>query len=237
MDPGLYESESGGRAKTAARHLKIVERYQTPSRLLDVGCASGLFLNLARTAGWQVVGVEPSEALFEKAQKALAGRGELHCKILEEADLPPASFDAVTLWDVLEHVPDPLTFMKTCRALLKPGGHLFLNIPNLDSKEARLLGTRWPLLLAEHLNYFNPNSLRLCGQKAGIEWLRLGQRASSFSVSYIFHRLSQHDIPGAWLGRKLAKSVVGRITIPIYLGEICAIGRPEGDTGRAVFPA
>jgi len=225
MDPGIYEAEAVGRAKTAARHLNIVKRYQgPPGRVLDVGCASGLFLDLAQTAGWQVVGLEPSASLFEKARKTLAGRGEIQCKTLEEADLAPASFDAVTLWDVLEHVPDPLSFMRTCRTLLKPGGHLFLNIPNLDSKEARLLGSRWPLLLAEHLNYFNPSSLRLCGQKAGIEWLRLGQRPSSFSVGYILHRLSQHDIPGARLGRKLAAGSPGRITIPIYLSEICAVG-------------
>jgi SAM-dependent methyltransferase len=225
MDPGLYEAEASGRARTAARHLKIVQRYLPPGRVLDVGCASGLFLRLAQNAGWQVVGLEPSEALFEKASTAVEGRGEVYRLTLEEADLAPATFDAVTIWDVLEHVPDPLGFMKTCRSLLKPKGHLFLNIPNLDSKEARWLGTQWPLLLAEHLNYFNPPSLRLCGEKAGIEWLDLGQRPSSFSIGYILYRLSQHSIPGANFGRKLARGAVGKITVPIYLGELCAVGR------------
>jgi len=72
------------------------------------------------------VGLEPSEALFEKAKAALANRGEVYRVTLEQANLPPASFDAVTLWDVLEHVPDPLAFVRACCSLLKPQGHLFL---------------------------------------------------------------------------------------------------------------
>jgi predicted SAM-dependent methyltransferase len=64
-------------------------------------------------------------------------------------------FDAITAWDVLEHVPHPRAFLSACRSLLRPGGFLFLNVPDLDSWEGELLGRRWPLLLPEHLNYFN----------------------------------------------------------------------------------
>jgi 2-polyprenyl-3-methyl-5-hydroxy-6-metoxy-1,4-benzoquinol methylase len=225
MDPELYEAEASGRARTAARHLSIIQRYSSPGRILDVGCASGLFLSLAQNAGWHVVGLEPSEALFQKAEVVLKGRGEVYRMTLEQADLPPATFDAVTLWDVLEHVADPLFFLRTCRCLLKPSGHLFINVPNLDSKEARWLGTSWPLLLPEHLNYFTRPSLRFCGEQEGVEWLDFSQRASSFSLGYILYRLSQHRIPGANLGRKFANGALGRITLPIYLGEICAVGR------------
>jgi len=175
-----------------------------------------------------VVGLEPSESLFEKAERALQGRGEVYRMTLEQAELPPATFDAVTLWDVLEHVADPLGFLTTCRCLLKPQGRLFLNVPNLDSKEAHWLGSRWPLLLAEHLNYFTPASLGLCGEQGGLEWLDFRQRPSSFSIDYILYRLSQHNIPGASVGRKLVSDSLGRITIPIYLGELCAVGRRRG---------
>src|SRR5713226_4778490 len=63
MDPEVYQAELAGRRKTASRHLKIVQEEIRRGRLLDVGCASGLFLTLAADAGWQVVGLEPSEAL------------------------------------------------------------------------------------------------------------------------------------------------------------------------------
>src|SRR5215467_14113891 len=136
MDVTIYEAELGGRLATAARHLSIVTRFVAKGRLLDVGCASGLFLQAARDAGWAVVGVEPSEALFAKAKAALGESTELHCTTLEHTKFATASFDAVTMWDVLEHVPDPLGFLQACASLLKPGAHLFVNVPDLDSFEA-----------------------------------------------------------------------------------------------------
>lgn len=218
MDVTIYEAELGGRLATAARHLSIVTRFVTKGRLLDVGCASGLFLQAARDAGWAVVGVEPSEALFAKAKAALGESTELHCTTLEHTKFATASFDAVTMWDVLEHVPDPLGFLQACASLLKPGAHLFVNVPDLDSFEARILGKRWPLLLAEHLNYFNRKSLRLCGEKAGLNWKEFGRRRVSFSADYILFRLAQHRIPGAALLRKISGKAA-RIQVPISLGE------------------
>ncbi len=221
MDVGVYEAEAAGRAATAARHIQLLRRFHGGpcGKILDVGCASGLFLREARNAGWSVAGVEPSEVLYSRAVATLQGDAELHCSILEQAGFAPESFDVVTLWDVLEHVPEPVEFMRTCSALLKPGGKLFLNVPDLDSREARLLGKRWPLLLAEHLNYFNRPSLRVCGDKAGLKFVHFGRRRVSFSVDYILLRLSQHQIPVAALARKAKVAAMKEMTVPIYLGE------------------
>jgi SAM-dependent methyltransferase len=225
MDAQVYDAEAAGRAKTALRHLRILQRHQPPGRILDVGCASGLFLKMVAGEGWAVEGIEPSEMQYRAASTALAGVGRVHCGTLEETDLPGATFDAITVWDVLEHVPDPVGFLTRCKCLLKPEGKLYLNVPNLDSKEARLLGKRWPLLLAEHLNYFNRSSLTACGRKSGLEWLRFGQRPSSFSAGYLLYRLAQHKVPGSSFGSKLARGPLGKIIIPIYLGELYAVGR------------
>ena len=118
MNPTVYEKEAQGRLKTAQRHLKMVQQHITGSRLVDVGCASGSFLKVAAEAGWTVTGVEPSETLAHHAKKLLGGRGEVHCATLQQAKLDPASFDALTLWDVLEHVTDPLAFLAECASLL-----------------------------------------------------------------------------------------------------------------------
>jgi SAM-dependent methyltransferase len=221
MDVRVYESEAAGRLATAARHLDILERFVTSSRgkILDVGFASGHFLYKARQAGWSIAGVEPSETLYAKAIETLGEDAELCCSILEQANFPAASYDAVTLWDVLEHVPEPVAFMKLCATLLKPGGMLLLNVPDLDSREARLLGNRWPLLLAEHLNYFNRKSLRLIGELAGLKWVYFGRRRVSFSLDYILFRLSQHRIPGAAFARKSIGPGLGKLPLPISLGE------------------
>jgi SAM-dependent methyltransferase len=222
----VYESEWEGTARTAARHLKILGRYRSRGRLLDVGCAMGLFLKSASETGWEVVGVEPARGLCDKARELVGHRGEVICATLQEANLPAASFDAVTLWDVLEHVSDPLVFARSCAALLRPGGLLLLNVPDLDSWQARLLGTRWPLLLPEHLNYFNRRSLRLCGERAALAWVSFLRRNVSFSVEYALYRMAQHDIPGTVWGHRLTRgSLVGRASVPLPLGELCGVWR------------
>ncbi len=224
MDVGVYESEAAGRKATAARHLRLLSRFTaSPGRLLDAGCASGHFLREARQVGWSVAGVEPSETLFARAHETLGEGAELYCSTLELASFAPASFDAVTLWDVLEHVPEPVGFMTLCGKLLKPGGKLLVNVPDLDSPEARMLGKRWPLLLAEHLNYFNRKSLRVCGKMSSLEWIHFGRRRVSFSLDYILFRLSQHRIPGAASARTVIAPLMGNLSIPIHLGETFSV--------------
>lgn len=225
MDPKIYQEELRGRERTAERHMRIVDKTGLSGRLLDVGCASGLFLTKAADAGWQVAGVEPAHALYLEALQRLAGRGTLFQNSLEETKLGEQQFDAITLWDVLEHVVDPADTMKRCHDLLKPGGCLFLNVPDLDSFEARLLGRRWPLLLPEHLNYFNRPSLQLCAKRSGLQLLQFGRRRVSFTVRYVFSRLSQHGIPGANLLSKMTQSPLGKWLIPVSLGETYAVFR------------
>jgi len=225
--PGdLYDAESHGRARTAARHVRILQHYATPGRLLDVGCASGAFLCAAADAGWQVVGVEPAEVLCERASAALGDRGQVICAPLGEAASRLAGFDVVTLWDVLEHVDRPVDFLRTCVELLKPGGHLLINVPDLDSLPARVMGARWPLLLPEHLNYFNRESLRRCTVLMGLQWLAEGRRPASFSLDYVLYRIAQHRIPLAAPARRLAMALgLSRRLIAVPLGELYAVWR------------
>ena len=224
MDPKVYESELEGRDRTARKHLRIVQKYAQSGRLLDVGCASGLFLLHARRAGWDVTGIEPNEKLCEDARKRLKGQGQVQCVPLEAAQLD-GGFDVISLWDVLEHVPGPRSFLELCHHLLQLGGYLFLNVPDLDSLEARILGRRWPLLLPEHLNYFNRTSLELCAKRAGFTPVGFGRRRAWFSLKYVGYRISQHKIPGSSLFRKSAGTSLGRILIPLSLGERVAVLR------------
>jgi SAM-dependent methyltransferase len=229
MDPKVYQAEMRGRNRTAARHLRIVCQdlhFDGCSReILDVGCASGIFLSKALEAGWQIAGLEPSEALYKEAVGRIGDRGTILPHILEEADFGSRRFDAITMWDVLEHVVNPMAFLKRCRELLRPGGCLFLNVPDLDSFEARFFGRRWPLLLPEHLNYFNRASLKVSAEKLGFRLVRFGRRCSYFSVQYLFFRLSQHRIPGARLLSGVTKTTIGRFLVPVPLGETYAVFR------------
>jgi SAM-dependent methyltransferase len=226
MDTSVYQGELDGRRRTAGRHLEIISKYVTKGRILDVGSASGLFLTEAANAGWEVFGVEPSEELCAVARENLSGRGQIECATLENSTLRPP-FDVVTLWDVLEHVPDPVKFLSACQGLLSRGGYIFLNVPDLDSREAKILGSRWPLLLPEHLNYFNRPSLLRCGESAGLKLVRFGRRKVWFSLRYIQSRLSQHRLTGTSLLRAVTETWLGRTMIPISLGETYAVWRRQ----------
>jgi SAM-dependent methyltransferase len=226
MDPRVYKSELRGRERTAKSHLRIVSRHIRAGRLLDVGCASGLFLQEARKAGWDITGVEPNEALYKDARERLSGEGEIEWTTLEMAHLE-SGFDVITAWDVLEHVPDPKTFLQLCRSLLRSDGYLFLNVPDLDSKPAQILGPRWPLLLPEHLNYFNRGSLCLCANGADLRPIRFGQRPAWFSIKYLAYRISQHGVLGSNLLRKISNGPLGDMIFPVSLGETFAVFRPS----------
>ena len=225
MEIGLYESESIGRSISALRQLKTIERYATPAgRLLDIGCASGLFLRRAIDAGWKGEGIEPCKPFIPRALQVLGSEAQIHFATLQAAPVTKASFDVVTLWDVLEHVPDPIGFLTLAGSFLKPGGLLFANVPNLDSIQARLLRSKWPLILPEHLNYFNLNSLKICGTRSGLHWIDSCRRSATFSLVYLFYRLRQHGVPGSSLAYQLVNTVGFRnLTISVPLGEICGV--------------
>ncbi len=223
-DDSRYEAEMPNRWRTAKRHKQIIDAYvREPGSLLDVGCASGAFLRVMRDAGWDGEGVEPSESQFSRASKLLGESSSIQQCTLQDASLS-RDYDLVTLWDVLEHVTEPAAFLQLASSHLKTFGYLALNVPRVDGVIARALGSRWPLLLAEHLNYFTLPSLRLCGKSAGLRLIHTGQRPSAFSLGYIFFRAAQHNIPGsALLSRTLNGLKISEWSIPVWLGEIYAV--------------
>ena len=215
------------RIHTARRHAKLLDRWAAKGRLLDIGCASGIFLDAASGRGWDVTGLEPNTHLAAKAAERVPA-AVVSNTTLEEAELQLGSFDAVTLWDVLEHVTDPVAFLSTCRRLVKPSGTVLLKVPDLDSWQARVMGARWPLLLPEHLSYFTRPSLRSCTGRAGLDLIAFARGAVTFSFGYVLHRVGQHGLPGARVGYRAIRGVgLGNFPVPMKLGELYAFLRPQ----------
>lgn len=125
------QSLAGGReeasAKLRARLASLERRLGAPGRLLDVGCATGVFLAHAQRRGWSVTGVEPSAWAAETARRE---RGvEVFTSTLEDAKLEPASFDVVHSNHVVEHLDDPVRTLSVATRLLKPAGVLVVEVP------------------------------------------------------------------------------------------------------------
>ncbi|MCI5149055.1 MAG: class I SAM-dependent methyltransferase [Candidatus Electrothrix sp. MAN1_4] len=112
----------------------------TGQRLLDFGCGNGGFLRNAREAGWHVVGVDIDSDAVGNAQKLGI---EVYQGTTEIFDTEVESFDAITINHVLEHVPEPSELLSMARRLLKPGGVLYIDTPNIQSPGARIFGPNW----------------------------------------------------------------------------------------------
>lgn len=163
----LYRRRRAFRLKRGDCRLRAIELLREPGRLLDIGCSLGYFVEAADTRGWQASGVEISSYAAEEAR----GFGlDVRTGVLDEAGYEDGSFDCVTMWDVLEHVPDPTRHMLEVRRVLADGGLVVIGTPNLGHTQFRLKRERWRHLKpAEHIFYFQQASMQRLLDKSGFE--------------------------------------------------------------------
>ena len=220
-DP-LYAEEQEGRVLTFERHLRPLEwRTGTPNgrALLDVGAYTGVFVEIAARHGWDAWGVEPSRWAVQQATE----RGlRVVQGTTETADLPDEFFDVVTLWDVIEHVGDPLEELRRVHNLLKSDGLVVVHTIDISSFFARLMGSRWPWLMEMHLYYFSRRTLRQMLQKAGFSVLDIRPQGRYLRLGYLMNRVAAL-VP--WLGRPLEWLVsrlgLRRVPVAVNLGDLC----------------
>jgi len=147
--------------------------YRKSGRILEVGCGDGHFLAAAQAAGFEAWGTEISSSGLQRLEKrglrVLAGD-------LTDLGLPPGHFDAVVLFEVLEHLADPVGHLMECHRVLREGGALVLTTPNFGSLSRRLLGERWRVVDPEHLVLFTSRGLRTALERAGFRVQALWSR-------------------------------------------------------------
>jgi len=217
----LYLEEREGRVLTFERHLKPLERLTGPPNgrpLLDVGCYVGVFVEIAARHGWDAWGVEPSRWAVEQAQ----ARGlRVVQGTLETADLPEATFDVVTMWDVIEHVTDPRGALQQVYRLLKPGGLVVVHTIDIESPFARLMSARWPWLMEMHIYYFSRRTLRAMLGKCGFQVLSDRPQGRYLRLGYLMNRVGALmplvGRPAEWLVTKLG---LRGLAVPVNLGDL-----------------
>ena len=138
----IFVSQAPGRERTFARCLDIIERYTQNKRgkILDIGAANGSFLFVAKQRGWEISGVEPNVWMCNWAKKHY--EVAINPSTLFEQKYPDKSFDVITIWGVLEHVPNPNAVLEECNRILKEEGVLVINYPNIGSWIAKILGRK-----------------------------------------------------------------------------------------------
>lgn len=195
-----YVEEEPGQRATARGALALIERHVARGRVLDLGCWVGFLLDEARIRGWETVGVEPSAFASAFARERL--RLDVRTADLLSASLEPASFDAVVLGDVIEHLPDPGGALDRITSLAAPGAVVYLALPDAGSRVARALGSRWWSVIPTHVQYFTRHSLRTLLARHGWETLELRTAPKAFTVRYYLGRVGGYS-------EGLARALVG----------------------------
>ncbi len=229
-DP-LYLAELPGRLATARKVLRCLEKYVEGERverekkgqlgdLLDVGCGAGVLLTAA-SERWRTKGVELCAWAAREARERFGL--DVFEGTVEEAGYPADAYDAVTMLDVIEHLPNPRETVAEIHRVLRPGGVLFVLTPDLSTVVSRLMGSWWWGLRPAHLYYFSRANLVALLERSGFEVKAVRYWGRRFTLGYWISRLHGYA--------PRAMEVVGRFVravrldrLPLYLNTLDSVG-------------
>jgi len=203
-------------------HLKFLKRCAAARRLtggsvIDVGCGSGTFLATASRAGFQVAGMDVSRTAAEAARRRYGldvREGGIGSPIWGDR-----RFDFVTMFHVLEHLPEPDQALGYARQLLVPGGSIIVQVPNLDSLQATMFGAGWyGLDVPRHVINFTPKALRLLLQRSGFRTVRSASFSLRDNPASIASSLAPRLDPIGRRGRGEGSPRAGLLLDLVYLG-------------------
>ncbi len=225
-----YGAETANLKRTYGRYLRGLRRYrERREALLEIGCGNGFFLEEALEQGYRdVAGVEPSVRAAEAAMERV--RGSIKVGTFRQGRFSAGSFDVVCLFQVMDHLADPVAVLGEVRRLLRPGGLLLTIQHNAEAVSARLLGESSPIVDIEHTYLYTPDTLsRLCG-KTGFGVLDTGASWNRYSLGYLAHLLPF----GGSLKRGVTGLVsavgMGKVAVWVPLGNFCLIAHREEDS-------
>lgn len=230
-ESGDYVEEEAAQRDTARIALDRIERHAPRGDLLDLGCWVGFLLSEARERGWRAKGVEPSEFASGYARERLGL--DVDTADLFEAGLPAQAQDAVVLADVIEHLPRPADALDRIAGLLKPGGVLYLALPDAGSRLARAMGPRWWSVIPTHVHYFTRPSLFTLLRRRGYQPLWAGTAPKSFTVRYYLDRLGGYSRPlaGALVAAAGAAGLSERMWAPDFRDRMAVVARGPAARG------
>jgi 2-polyprenyl-3-methyl-5-hydroxy-6-metoxy-1,4-benzoquinol methylase len=185
--------------------LKLIRNFHDTGKLLEVGCARGDFLRVARER-FEVYGVEPSPELAAEASSI----APVHKDVVETA--PWSGFDVAASFHVIEHVDSPRRFVAALRERLKPGGLLVIETPNIATLPFKLFGKNWRQFIPEHYFFFDPVTITALFKKEGFKVEQTVQIGKYASLGLIANRLSRYF---PWISAAPHISGLSRLTFKV----------------------
>jgi len=213
-----YEIDKKAMSSTLNFYLDKIEKFiPNNGKLLEVGTATGFFMELAKQRGWKVQGLEISEYAAQKArEKGL----NVVTGTLESANFKEGSFNLITFWDIVEHLSNPKLTLSLAYRILEKDGVIAINTPDSESFIAKLLNRRWHLMIPpEHLFLFNPKNLGSLLKEIGFEILFVGKIGKKFTLQYATQILAntQKLFIFNWMAKFFRNNFLGKLIIPFNL--------------------
>jgi 2-polyprenyl-3-methyl-5-hydroxy-6-metoxy-1,4-benzoquinol methylase len=210
------------------RHLEqVLPLLPGRTRLLEIGCANGVFLKAALDLGFEgVYGVEPGLAAVQQAPAEI--RPRIVNSLFSAELFDPASFDVVCCFQILDHFLDPVQLLRDVNTLLRDDGVVLLVNHNIRSWLPRLLGRRCPMYDIEHIYLWDPHTMARILDKTAFELLSIGDAATSYSLT---HALRMFPLP--WSIKKptldlCEKTGIGNWRVRVAAGNMVTVGRKKG---------
>jgi SAM-dependent methyltransferase len=231
-----YVGNATSLRRSMNRHLDQMSPYLAErGAVLEIGCAYGFFLDEAKKRFERVVGIDIAEAAVDYART--------HFKVdavsgaFLDVRFDDGSFDAICLWDTIEHLDRPDLFLEKARRLLRPGGKLFLTTGDISSRNARIRGSKWRQIHPpSHLHYFSRNSMTTLLKRVGFRVMGIETAAYYHTLRNI---LASIHLRGGLTGRisGVALAAIGeplarRVGLWIDLGDIMFVAAALGDPTR-----
>ena len=206
-----------GALKKNAKYLPL-----PGAKILDIGTAGGAFLDAANEFGFDAYGMEPSKDLVERGK----ARGlKIEQGTIESHGFEAHRFDMVSLWDVIEHLPDPKAALIEIRNLLKPNGVLLINFPDIGTWQSKIAGKKFWWILSVHLHHFSKPTIRDICRRTGFEVFHFQRYWQTLEFGYLERMAVHYKIPFTSLIAKLTPQFIQRIQLPYYASQTTAIAR------------
>lgn len=223
-DDVSHDSQHAMRVKSFLDALEKNKSSLPPkgAKVLDIGTAGGAFLVAGHRFGYRVSGMEPSAALVEAGQK----KGlDLVQGTIENNTFKDNSFDMVCLWDVLEHLCDPNAAVQEVARLLKPGGTVLINYPDVGTLPAKFFGKNFWWLISVHLVHFSPKTIDYLLSRNGFEVVSSAKYNQALELGYLADMAVHLGVPFSRFGRALLPKIIKKMPLKYWASQTTAIGR------------
>lgn len=232
---GAYRKYANSRdlkVATARPRLAAIKQRAKGGRLLDVGCATGFFMEAAAAEGFDVHGVEFSSVAIGLARpdiRARIVRGDVNALRSRESE----PFDVVTAFDIIEHLQNPAGFLRDIREILRPGGLLAISSPDTGHALRYLMGSRWPMLQPmQHTVLFSRRGIAAVLENCGFEDVRVESAHKVLTMDYLADQLGLTN-PGLNRAYQAVSWVVPgmlrRKALAVNIGEFVAYAQRSGN--------